>query len=274
MAIPQTDIANKAAELLDLLDDNEELAIQAIKNQHTSHPKPSQSALLSPSNVPNQIISTNSLTKTYQLGKQTVTAVNNVSIGVGKGEFVAITGASGSGKSTLLQLMGGLDKPSNGQVVVDGDDISGLSDKQLSIFRNTTIGFIFQFFYLQPFLTLSQNIEIPAMPSRMKPDLRKTRTVELLEAVGLTSEGDHRPHQLSGGQIQRAAIARALYNNPKIILADEPTGNLDSNNSKLIVDLLMDIRQKFGTTVVIVTHDHKIATQADRVITMADGELV
>jgi len=270
----RNEITKKAGELLDLLDGNEELAIEAVKARHRNRLAGTEGFLSVQGSAANVIISTHSLTKTYELGKQTLKAVEDISINIREGELVAIVGASGSGKSTLLQLMGGLDRPTSGQVVLNGEDIAKFNDKQLSEFRNKTVGFIFQFFYLQPFLTLSRNIEIPSMPLHVSASYRHKRTTELLRAVGLANEGERRPSQLSGGQIQRAAIARALYNNPKIILADEPTGNLDSKNSKLIVDLLVDVRREFGTTIVIVTHDNEIADHADRVITMADGKII
>lgn len=187
---------------------------------------------------------------------------------------MAIVGESGSGKSTLLQLLGGLDKPTSGSIVVNGVEVTGLSDGKLSQFRNRTIGFVFQSFYLQPFLTLRRNIEVAAMPSRMKRDTRRARTDRLAEQVGLADRLDYYPRQLSGGQIQRAAIARALFNKPPILLADEPTGNLDSQNSRGIIALFRQICDGWGTTVVVVTHSREIATMADRVVMVKDGAVV
>ena len=220
------------------------------------------------------IIQANHLVKRYKTGSQTILAVNDVSLAINRGEFVAITGASGSGKSTLLQLLGGLDKPTSGDSIIDNVKINKISDSELSRFRNQTIGFVFQSFYLQPFLTLQRNIEIAAMPSRMKRNQRKTRAEKLAQQVGLGDRLRHFPRELSGGQIQRAAIARALLNNPDIILADEPTGNLDSQNSRNIVALFRQICDTQNTTVVIATHDQEIAASVDRVIAVADGRII
>ncbi len=220
------------------------------------------------------MISTKSLTKRYRVGGHDLLATNNVSLSISRGEFVAIVGESGSGKSTLLQLLGGLDKPTSGSIVVNGVEVTGLSDGKLSQFRNRTIGFVFQSFYLQPFLTLRRNIEVAAMPSRMKRDIRRARTDQLAEQVGLADRLDYYPRQLSGGQIQRVAIARALFNKPPILLADEPTGNLDSQNSRGVIALFRQICDEWGTTVVVVTHSREVAMVADRVVTVKDGAIV
>lgn len=214
------------------------------------------------------------LAKKYTVGGRTVFAVRDISVTITPGEFIALVGASGSGKSTLLHLLGGLDKPSSGSIIINDKNLHKMSDRQLSKFRNQTIGFVFQSFYLQPFLTLRRNIEVAAMPLRTKRAERIARTDELARRVGLYDRLNHRPQELSGGQIQRAAIARALLNQPQIILADEPTGNLDSQNSQEIIDLFKQIRDDYGTTIIIATHDHKIASQADRIITVKDGVLV
>lgn len=219
------------------------------------------------------IIRTTDIVKEYKIGKQKIRAVDSVSLEVNKGEFIALVGASGSGKSTLLHLLGGLDKATSGEVVVNGQEIRKMSDRRLSQFRNQTIGFVFQSFYLQPFLTLRRNIEVASMPQRMKRAERKQRIEELARQVGLYDRLNHRPRELSGGQIQRAAIARALLNRPAIILADEPTGNLDSANSRDIIQLFQQIRERYATTVIIATHDTEVAAQADRVITLKDGRL-
>ncbi|QJU10061.1 ABC transporter ATP-binding protein [Candidatus Saccharibacteria bacterium oral taxon 488] len=218
-------------------------------------------------------IAVTDLAKSYRVGRQTIPALGGVSLDIFAGEFVAITGASGSGKSTLLQLIGGLDKPSAGQILINDQPLSRLSDRQLSRFRSREIGFVFQSFYLQPFLTLSANLEIPAMFARVKPKQRRARAQELAELVGLADRMHHLPRELSGGQIQRAAIARALFNRPNILLADEPTGNLDSANSDRIIDLFHQIRRELGTTVVIVTHNPDIAAAADREIRLKDGRV-
>ena len=220
------------------------------------------------------LLKTVNLRKTYKRGRQKIDVLKGVDLEIHEGEFVAITGASGSGKSTLLQLMGGLDKPSDGEVVYGDISLAKLSDKDLSRFRRQTIGFVFQFFYLQPFLTLTRNLEVANMFARKPRQERRQRISSLAEKVGLGDRLDHLPKELSGGQMQRAAIARALMNQPKIILADEPTGNLDSVNSAAIIDLFEFIRSEFGTAIVIVTHDADIARRADREIIVRDGMLL
>ena len=218
-------------------------------------------------------IAVSGLTKKYKLRKKHILAVDNVTLKVRDGEFVAIVGESGSGKSTLLHLMGGLDKPSAGSIEVEGRRLDKMSDTKLSVFRNQTIGFIFQSFYLQPFLNLRQNVEIAAMPSRMKRSVRRERAERLISAVGLKERVNHKPSQLSGGQIQRAVIARALLNNPSIILADEPTGNLDASSSADVLALFKTMQEKLGTTIIVATHDMEIAKQADRVIEIREGKI-
>lgn len=220
------------------------------------------------------LLSAENVSRVYKRGRQSITVLDGVSLNIHEGEFVAITGTSGSGKSTLLNLIGGIDKPTSGDVVVDTVKLAKLSDKKLSLFRQKTIGFVFQFFYLQPFLRLQKNLEVPAMFARTSKKERRARVEELAAKVGLSDRLQHFPKELSGGQIQRAAIARALVNNPKIILADEPTGNLDSTNSTAIIQLFRSIREEFGTSIVIVTHDESIARQADRVIRLSDGRVV
>ena len=241
----------------------------------TFHELSTQTAPLAPeASVSSVIMSIEHLSKQYKVGGQKVCAVNDISLTIREGEFVAIVGASGSGKSTLLQLMGGLDKPSSGVITVGGSRLDKMRDSKLSTFRNQTIGFVFQFFYLQPFLSLEHNIEIAAAPNRMKLSERKERVAALAKKVGLSDRLKHLPGELSGGQIQRVAIARALMNQPKILLADEPTGNLDSQNSQSVISLFEQIRKEYGTTVVIATHDQEIAAQADRTITIKDGIIV
>jgi ABC-type lipoprotein export system ATPase subunit len=221
-----------------------------------------------------KIISVQNISKHYKLGKQTVYALRDVTLSVKKGEFVAVVGASGSGKSTLLQMIGCLDRPDSGVIAIGGKQTAKLGDNALSELRQTSIGFIFQSFYLQPFLRVSDNLAVPAMFTNEKKQAIDSKVTQLLQQVGLSERSRHFPKELSGGQIQRAAIARALVNNPRIILADEPTGNLDSTNSKSIIDLFRTIRDKLGTTVVVVTHDMEIARQADRIIELKDGVVV
>jgi ABC-type lipoprotein export system ATPase subunit len=221
-----------------------------------------------------EIISLTGVSKRYKLGKQTIEALRDVSLSISKGEFVAITGASGSGKSTLLQIIGCLEKPSQGIVRVESKETTNLGDNALSELRQEAIGFIFQSFYLQPFLRLKDNLAVPAMfTNKNKKDIN-SKVELLLEQVGLSERANHFPKELSGGQIQRAAIARALINNPRIILADEPTGNLDSANGNSIIELFRTIRDTLGTTIIVVTHDANIARQADRVIELKDGAIV
>ena len=213
------------------------------------------------------------LSRYYKNGREKIAAVNKVSFEVFPKEIVAITGTSGSGKSTLLHMLGGLDKPTAGKIEIDGVNIAKLSDGRISQFRNKTIGFVFQFFYLQPFLSLEQNIMVPSMVVKAKNRDRKARARELAQEMGLAERLKHLPKELSGGQMQRAAIARALFNRPKILIADEPTGNLDSANSAMILRLFQKVRNEYNTTILIVTHDEKIANLADRKLTMHDGEL-
>ncbi len=220
------------------------------------------------------IVRVEGVNKKYKMGKTSVDALHDIDFSVYKSEFVAITGTSGSGKSTLLQLIGGLDKPSAGDITVGGQNLKHLSDGKLSKFRNRTIGFVFQFFYLQPFLRLQSNIEVPAMFARTSPQARRGKSKELAEVVGLGDRLRHFPKELSGGQMQRAAIARALQNQPSILLADEPTGNLDHANATAIFELFKKIRDEQGTTVIVVTHDTALASLADRSVHMSDGKIV
>ena len=233
---------------------------------------PPQPARQRPANA-QLLLSADNITKTYKLGRQKIDVLRGVSLDIYEGEFVAITGASGSGKSTLLQLLGGLDRPTSGEVRFGQTNLARLSDSKLSEFRRQTIGFVFQFFYLQPFLRLETNLMVPGMFARTKRAERRARVQELANKVGLGDRLRHFPKELSGGQMQRAAIARALCNRPKILLADEPTGNLDSQNGQAIISLFEAIREEFGSTIVLVTHDASIAARADREIRVQDGVL-
>lgn len=256
----------QATNLLAMFDGDIDAAVAALREAGAPMRKSSRKIPKGP-----VLVSVKDLTKQYKVGRQHVSALNGVSLDIHEGEFVAFTGPSGSGKSTLLQLIGGLDKPSQGTITIDGQNLTKLSDRKLSTFRNQTIGFVFQFFYLQPFLRLETNLEVPGMFARTKRSERKVKAGELAQAVGLADRLRHLPKELSGGQMQRAAIARALLNQPKLILADEPTGNLDSVNGKAIIDLFEQVRKDFGATIVIVTHDPKIAARADREIILEDG---
>jgi len=218
------------------------------------------------------VIELHDLTKTYKLGDEVLHALDHVTCTIQAGEFVAITGPSGSGKSTLANIIGGLDRPTSGTVLIDGQDLSHVRDRQLSDYRNHHIGFVFQSFNLQGTQTALENVMLPLVFSRMKSKDRKARAHECLEAVGLGDRLKHRPSQLSGGQRQRVAIARALAAKPSIILADEPTGNLDSARGDEIMKLLKDLNKQ-GITLIVITHDMSIAKQADRVIQIKDGKV-
>ena len=212
------------------------------------------------------------LNKIYGKGEVEVKALNNINLEINEGEFVAIVGASGSGKSTLLHLLGGVDKPSSGEVILNGTNMYSLKERELSILRRRKIGFVFQFFNLIPVLTAEENIEMPVLLDGGKMD--KEYKAELLKILGLEERKKHHPAQLSGGQQQRVSIGRALANKPSLILADESTGNLDSKNSKEILELLKYSVKKYHQTLILITHDLAIAKEADRVITIADGEII
>ena len=211
------------------------------------------------------------LTKTYGKDENVVAALNDVSLSIDKGEFVAIIGASGSGKSTLLHMLGGVDRPTSGTVLVDGKDIFKQNDEQLSIFRRREIGLVYQFFNLIPVLSVVENITMPVLLDHRR--VNQERLDELLDLLGLRERKDFFPSQLSGGQQQRVAIGRALINAPTILLADEPTGNLDSKNSQEVVDLLKYSNTKYNQTTVLITHDENVALQAKRIITIQDGRI-
>ncbi len=217
------------------------------------------------------ILRVENLTKIYGKGETAVTAVDNVSFSVEKGEFVAVVGPSGSGKSTLLHLLGGVDVPTSGKVYIDGTDIYSLDRSRLAIFRRRQIGLIYQFYNLIPVLNVEENIMLPLLLDGRKEDKGKLK--ELLVTLGLEDRAHHLPNQLSGGQQQRTSIGRALINNPALVLADEPTGNLDSRNGEEIISLLKMYNQKYKQTLILVTHDEKIALQADRIISIEDGKI-
>ena len=212
-----------------------------------------------------------SLCKTYGQGETAVNALRNVSFSVSKGEFVAVVGESGSGKSTLLNIVGALDRPSSGAVYIDGKDILNMGDKELTVFRRRNIGFVFQAYNLVPELNVEQNIIFPLLLDGKKPD--RERLEELLTVLGLQERREHLPRQLSGGQQQRVAIGRALITRPMLILADEPTGNLDSHNSDEVIALLKTASRHYGQTIVLITHNRSIADAADRALRVSDGIL-
>jgi putative ABC transport system ATP-binding protein len=218
-----------------------------------------------------EILKIEHLSKIYGKGEMAVKALDDVSFTVNKGEFIAIIGPSGSGKSTLLHLLGGVDRPSSGKVIVDNTHIYGLNETQLAIFRRRQIGLIYQFYNLIPVLTVEENIKLPILLDEHKVD--KKHFDDIVGTLGLQSRLHHLPNQLSGGQQQRVSIGRALINNPAIMLADEPTGNLDSKNSNEIIDLLKMFNKTFQQTLIIITHDERIALQADRVIAIEDGRI-
>lgn len=219
-----------------------------------------------------EVVRVENLCKVYGTGEMKVNAVDNMNLTINQGEFVAIVGPSGSGKSTLLHLLGGVDRPSSGKVIVDGTDIYSLSEEELAVFRRRKVGFIFQFYNLVPVLDVEENILLPLLLDNKKVDRKYID--ELISILGLNERKNHLPNELSGGQQQRVSIGRALAYSPSIVLADEPTGNLDSQNSKEIVDLLKLSVQKYNQTLVLITHDLDIASQADRIITIEDGSIV
>lgn len=219
-----------------------------------------------------EILKVEGLTKTYGGGDGPVRAVDGISFSVEKGEFVAIIGPSGSGKSTLLHIIGGVDRPSGGKVYVNGQDVYAQNEDQLAIFRRRHVGLIYQFYNLIPVLNVTENMTLPVLMDGRK--INKDRLRELTEVLGLRGKEKNLPNQLSGGQQQRVSIGRALMNAPAIVLADEPTGNLDSKNSQEIVELLKQSNKKYGQTLIVITHDEQIALQADRVIAIEDGKIV
>ncbi len=219
-----------------------------------------------------EILKVSNLTKTYGKGSTLVKALDSVDFSVEKGEFVAIVGASGSGKSTLLHLLGGVDKPTSGKVIVDGEDIYKLNENNLAIFRRRQVGLIYQFYNLIPILNVKENITLPILLDNKKVD--DSYLDEIIETLGLKRRINHLPNELSGGEQQRVSIGRALMNRPALLLADEPTGNLDSKASKEIVELLKLSNKKYKQTIIMITHDMSLALNADRIITIQDGIII
>ncbi|MBL8055617.1 MAG: ABC transporter ATP-binding protein [Anaerolineales bacterium] len=220
------------------------------------------------------VLETNQVKKQYQMGEVTVSALAGVSLAVEQGEFVAIMGPSGSGKSTLLHLLGGLDGPSDGEITLAGQPLARLSDDEVTLVRRRKIGFIFQFYNLLPTLTAEENVGLPLLIDGQSLERHREKIARLLALVGLADRRDHKPDQLSGGQQQRVAIARAFVNDPEIVLADEPTGNLDSKSGTAILELLRKTCDELEATIVMVTHDPRAASFADRVVFIKDGRLV
>lgn len=217
-------------------------------------------------------LSVEGLTKIYGSGDTAVTALDHVSFTVEKGEFVAIVGASGSGKSTLMNLIGGIDEPTSGRVVIDGQELYAMNESARAIFRRRNIGMVFQFYNLVPTLTAAENIMLPYLLDKREPE--KAKLAEILALTGLSERAGHLPSALSGGQQQRVSLGRALINDPAFILADEPTGNLDSRASRDVMELLQVANRRYQQTLLLITHDEKIALLADRILTLADGRLV
>ena len=218
-----------------------------------------------------EILRVENLTKVYGKGENEVRALDGVSFSVEKGEFVAVIGPSGSGKSTLLHILGGVDRPTIGRVLMDGKDVYAQNEEQLAIFRRRQVGLIYQFYNLIPVLNVTENITLPVLMDGQK--VNRDRLKELITTLGLNGRENHLQNQLSGGQQQRVSIGRALMNAPAVVLADEPTGNLDSKNSKEIVDILKISNEKYGQTLIVITHDESIALQADRIISIDDGKI-
>lgn len=219
-----------------------------------------------------EILRVENLVKTYGQGDNKVNAVDGISLSVNKGEFVAIVGASGSGKSTLLHLLGGVDRPTSGKIFIDGNEINSMNNDKLAVFRRRQIGIVYQFYNLIPILTVEENISLPCDLDGNKPD--KERMALILKSLGLYDRRNHLPNELSGGQQQRTSIARALINNPAILLADEPTGNLDSKSTEEIMSILKMSNRDFNQTIIMITHNLEIAKEADRIITIQDGKIL
>jgi len=227
-----------------------------------------------PNLFPDTVLQTSALRREYSMGREAIVALGGIDISIQKGEFVAIMGASGSGKSTLLNLLGGLDQPTSGKVILDGHDLSEYNEEQLATIRREKMGFIFQRHDLFPVLTARENIEFPMLLNNVPAEKRRARSEQMLNLVGLTDKADSLPEELSGGQQQRIGIARALANEATILLADEPTGNLDSATSADIIDSLIALKQSRNLTLIMVTHDSEVAAHADRLLQLKDGHLI
>jgi putative ABC transport system ATP-binding protein len=221
----------------------------------------------------NHIVELFNVTKTYHQGDHRVVALDHLNLKISKGEFLTITGKSGCGKSTLINIIGGLDSPDQGRVMIDGEDITQMDDHRLTLFRRDRVGIIFQFFNLLPILSLEENISLPYLLKGNSNTL-STKIDRLLHEMDLGERRHHKPHELSGGEMQRVAICRALINDPELILADEPTGNLDSTSGKQVLDILRRLKDEQGKTILLVTHSQEGAAMADRVLRMRDGKLL
>ena len=221
----------------------------------------------------NKILITRNLIKTYTNGPQMVEVLKGINLEVIPGEIVVIMGPSGVGKSTLLHLIGGLDRPTEGEVIIDGDDLFSLKDKDLAVFRNNAIGFVFQFHHLLPEFTALENVMIPGMMHHREIAPVEDKAQQILSDIGIANRLGHKPSELSGGEQQRVAVARALINNPRLVLADEPTGNLDKNNSEALYELILELNKTLNQTFIIVTHNELMAKHAGRVIELEDGQI-
>lgn len=226
------------------------------------------------SDAPPPIVTVRNLSKDFVLGDQWVHALDNVDLVIPRGQFIAIMGPSGSGKSTLLYMLGGLDHPTDGEIHIADNSLELLTEEELARFRRETLGFIFQAFHLVPTLTALENVALPGIFSGLPRDVREKRAIKLLSVLGMSDRLDHRPAQLSGGQQQRVAISRALFNNPPIIMADEPTGALDSKTGQTVMRLLRWLCNKQGKTIIVVTHDPTVASYSDRILTLKDGHII
>ncbi len=223
--------------------------------------------------APHPVLEAREVSRSFVQGPTTLEVLRGVALAVGSAERLAIVGASGSGKTTLLQILGGLDRPTHGQVLIDGRDIHSLSERERAALRNRTLGFVYQFHHLLPEFSALENVAMPLLVRRTKVAEARERASELLERVGLGARLSHRPHQLSGGERQRAAVARALVTQPKIVLADEPTGNLDGANAEAVFELMLELNRERGTSLIVVTHDPRLAARMERVYELDDGRL-